>query len=340
MQNIKDFQGSDRFTIRRPLRSDDSWVEYEAHDRERDGVVALKVFPFTHGSDHARLQREFRALAEVSHPNIVPLYDLECGDTSCFITSELVEGMTFIDYVRPASRSGEARSTLDESRLRSVWRQLAEAIGALHQKGLVHRDLKPSNVLVTKEARVVVLDFGLVTQMGNVELAGTPDYMSPEQAAQLPVSRASDWYNAGVMLYEALTGQLPFSGKFFEVMRNKRSLDPPPPIEVAPGIPKDLNELCMQLLERDPRKRPTGREVLHLLEHSRTAPQGKDFDELMGELPSDLHGEARRFIESLLERWRKANRKLQQNWAGGLSDYREKYTSLELQKRALEWRGD
>jgi eukaryotic-like serine/threonine-protein kinase len=273
MMNINDFHGSDRFTIRHPLRSGSMWYVYEAYDHERDGVVALKVFPSTPGSCIASLQEEFHALAQISHPNIVSLYDFECGDTSCFITSELVEGISIIDYVRPASRSGEAGSTFDENRLRSVWRQLARAIEALHEKGLVHRDLKPSNVLVTSEARLVIVDFSFLKHVGekslqeNTELVGTPDYMSPEQAAlRLPITTASDWYSAGVMLYEALTGQLPFSGNFFEVMVNKQRSDPPPPIKVTRGVPKDLNELCLLLLQRDPRKRPIGREVLPLLE--------------------------------------------------------------------------
>jgi len=274
------------------------------------------------------------------------LYDFGCGETSCFIAGELVEGVTIIDYVRPPSRSGDDLSTLNEDRLRSVFRQLATAIEALHEKGLVHCDLKPSNVLVTSEARLVIVDFGDLKHVGEksleekTELVGTPNYMSPEQAGQLPVTGASDWYSVGVMLYEALTGRLPFSGELLEVIKNKRSLDPLPPVEVAPGIPKDLSDLCMHLLERDPPKRPTGQEVLQLLEHGPTTPHGKDLNELMEKLPPDSHGEVLRFIESLFERQVKANRKLQQNWAGGLSDYREKYTSLELQKRALDWRGD
>ena len=114
-------------------------------------------------------------------------------------------------------------------------RQLAEGLHGLHETGKLHRDIKPSNVLVTEEGRVVILDFGLVAQVegkelhDSVTLAGTPDYMSPEQGAQLPISRASDWYSIGVMLYQALTGRLPFSGKFFEVMMNKQNFDPPPP---------------------------------------------------------------------------------------------------------------
>ena len=131
MKNIKDSQISQRFMIRRRLRSGGMWEVYEAHDRERNGVVALKVFSLTDRAEVGSLQKAFRAIAEISHPNIVSLYDFECADTSCFITSELVEGMTFIDYVRPAHQLSGIGGTLDESRLRSVWRQLAQAVEAL-----------------------------------------------------------------------------------------------------------------------------------------------------------------------------------------------------------------
>ena len=157
-------------------------------------------------------------------------------------------------------------STLDLERLNAALRQLAEGLHGLHETGKLHRDIKPSNVLVSKEGRVVILDFGLVTEVEDselpesVNLAGTPDYMSPEQGAQLPVSPASDRYSVGVMLYQALTGRLPFTGKFYEVMINKQSGDPPAPAEVVRGLPQDLNDLCVGLLRRDPgaSNRPRG----------------------------------------------------------------------------------
>ena len=89
--------------------------------------------------------------------------------------------------------------------------------------------------------------------------AGTPDFMSPEQGAQRPLSSASDWYSVGVMLFQALTAKLPFYGKYFEVIMDKQSHDPRPPIELAPSIPPALNDLCMRLLQRKPAARPSGR---------------------------------------------------------------------------------
>lgn len=174
--------------------------------------------------------------------------------------------------------SSLARSELDLNRLYNAMRQLAEGLHALHQTGKLHRDIKPSNVLVTNEGRLVILDFGLVAEVASrglhdsVNLAGTPDYMSPEQGAQHPISRSSDWYSIGVMLYQALTGSLPFKGKFFEVMINKQKADPPQPSEIVPGLPYELNELCVRLLQRDPEKRPRGREVIRILGQGSTGP--------------------------------------------------------------------
>lgn len=169
-----------------------------------------------------------------------------------------------------------SESTLDLTRLTDSLKQLVAGLEALHVTGKLHRDIKPSNVLVTKEGRVAILDFGLVAELENkglhesINLAGTPDYMSPEQGAQLPLSRASDWYSVGVMIYQALTGTLPFTGKFFEVMINKQTLDPPSPRTLRPEIPEALNDICVKLLRRDPERRPSGRDILRALGLSRS----------------------------------------------------------------------
>src|SRR5207244_11378614 len=134
-------------------------------------------------------------------------------------------------------------------RLLLALRKLAEGVNWLQEIGKIHRDMKPSNVLVTDEGRVVILDFGLVEdiepELQQTLLAGTPDYMSPEQGAQLGISKASDWYSVGVMLYQALTGRLPFKGGFFEVMMRKQTSDPIQPIDIVRYVTRDLNYLCM-----------------------------------------------------------------------------------------------
>jgi serine/threonine protein kinase/tetratricopeptide (TPR) repeat protein len=329
-QHSNDFLGTERFRIRRRLGSGGMGVVYEAHDRETDKVVALKTLTRAEASHISRFKNEFRSLADVSHPNLVGLYEFMGDGQYWFFTMELVQGVNFLEYVRPgyharktrSSRTSTLRKTspdsgselladyeaetrqldsisdtftaaedseileetslskskLDLNRLTVAIKQLAEGLHALHETGKLHRDIKPSNVLVTKKGRVVILDFGLVAEVEGQEfsnsltLAGTPDYMSPEQGGQFPISRASDWYSVGVMLYQALTGRLPFTGKFFEVMMNKQNFDPPAPSELVRNCPEDLNDLCMRLLRRKPEERPTGQEILLTLGHGKSGP--------------------------------------------------------------------
>src|SRR5207253_2191738 len=140
-----------------------------------------------------------------------------------YITMELVEGVSFIDWVRPGRAAGPGRpradiqsSVLHEPRLRAALVQLVDGLLALHHAGKLHRDLKPSNVLVTEAGRLTLLDFGLVAGVAEGDpdrlAVGTPVYMSPEQAADQPLGEASDWYSVGAMLFEALYGRRPFEG--------------------------------------------------------------------------------------------------------------------------------
>ncbi|MGZ3427600.1 MAG: serine/threonine-protein kinase, partial [Polyangia bacterium] len=135
----------------------------------------------------------------------------------------------------------------------------------------IHRDIKPSNVLVAADNRVVILDFGLVREPGESLdsspdlVAGTPEYMAPEQAMGGALSPAADWYAVGALLYEALVGEPPFSGAAVSVMVQKQLADPPPPSSLVSGIPDDLDALCMALLRRDPATRPSEPEILKRL---------------------------------------------------------------------------
>jgi tetratricopeptide (TPR) repeat protein len=163
--------------------------------------------------------------------------------------------------------------------LREAFGQLAQGVNALHGHGMLHRDLKPSNVLVTKEGRVVILDFGLITHLeteGAAEMPqflGSPAYMSPEQCAELPASPASDWYSVGVMLYQALTGELPFPGTVYQMIAARLRGEPTSPMEVAGGVPEDLSRLCMDLLRPEPEERPDGAQVLARLGGASAAPE-------------------------------------------------------------------
>jgi serine/threonine protein kinase len=175
-----------------------------------------------------------------------------------------------------AQAAAPAGPAFDEHRLRAAMVQLAQGLTALHSGGKLHRDLKPTNVLVAATGRVVLLDFGLIReavpnqtyQSLHEGIVGTPAYMAPEQAAGLEVSAASDWYAVGAMLYEALTGRPPFVGGGLRVLIEKQSQDPPHPsawLGDAARHARDLQDLAMELLARDPEKRPSGRVVLRRL---------------------------------------------------------------------------
>jgi len=387
---VDEFLGTERFTIRRRIGAGGMGVVYEAYDRERDTRVALKTILNMDAGSLYRFKKEFRSLADVTHPNLVRLFELISLENQWFFTMEFVEGIDFIRFVCPVnplspadplgdtadsfnmldtthstdagptsggttdldgagvgdrptvtlestckandaaslltdqSSSGagdnastaaslddgnanhqdannntttydfpadsggdQVRSTSDfeepsspgqppfhDLRLRVALRQLCEALTALHAMGKLHRDIKPSNVMVTRRGRVVLLDFGLSTELEGREanqstthghVVGTATYMAPEQASGELLSPASDWYSVGVMLYRALTGKLPFSGRLLDVMMKKQLSDPLQPREINPGVPDDLNALCVDLLRRDPTRRPTGEEVLRRL---------------------------------------------------------------------------
>jgi eukaryotic-like serine/threonine-protein kinase len=293
-----DFPGTSRFLVRRRLGSGSFGVVYEVLDQERHAVVALKLLRGGSGEDLYRFKREFRSLADITHRNLAALYELVEEGGRWFFTMEFVDGVDFLRYVQRESdggglegeptvvagadgmgavesfREGGAlvrHATADWERLRGALGQLTEGVSFLHEQGKLHRDIKPSNVMVSKEGRVVVLDFGLATEIGSggvkesVHLVGTPTYMAPEQAQGAPVTQAGDWYGVGVMLYEALTGRPPFAGSLPQILYEKYSSDPVAPGEVVGGVPDDLNDLCVRLLSRDPGSRPSGREILRSL---------------------------------------------------------------------------
>ena len=158
----------------------------------------------------------------------------------------------------------------DEVRLRSCLQQLVAALEALHGGGIAHRDVKPANIRVTRSGRVVLLDFGLAEDFTKEDsrtqarLAGTPAYMAPEQAASDPAGPRADWYAVGVLLYEALTGTLPFTGAPLAVMIEKQQ-DGPAPSARSPKVPANLDALCARLLRFDPNARPTAAEMRRAL---------------------------------------------------------------------------
>ncbi|MEO8497246.1 MAG: BREX system ATP-binding domain-containing protein, partial [Planctomycetota bacterium] len=296
-------------------------IVYRAFDPARDRPVALKTLPNVDPTMLARFKREFRALADTDHPNVIKFFELTSDGETWFFTMELVEGVDLLTYISdggavrkydglPSPSNVPEPSVVDTDaaahmtiefnpfklsaaqtqRVRAGLAQLASAVAALHANGIIHRDIKPTNVIVTPAGRVVLLDFGLVVETDDSgvhhslhqQVLGTAAYMSPEQAACDPVSPASDWYAVGVMLYQALTGRLPFAGKMLEMLVNKQKQDAIPPREIEPTIPADLNDLCLALLSRTPERRPSAEDILHRLGAS-----AQQFDRPLAATPTD-----------------------------------------------------
>jgi hypothetical protein len=267
LDDAERFQGTERFRVVRKLGEGAFGVVLEVVDREHEAVVALKVLRTQAPDAIARFKGEFRALADLSHPNLVRYHELAFDGTSWFFTMERVRGTSLLEYACESTAAEGSAVRADPTRLRHVLAQLAAGLEALHGSGRVHRDVKPSNALVTDEGRVVLLDFGLVTELGAPEaaLVGTPAYMSPEQALGKPLGSASDMYSVGVILFEALTGTLPFPGAGWEGLAAKVVRDAPDVGMLAPAAPEDLRDLCRQLLTVDPEGRPSAREVVRRL---------------------------------------------------------------------------
>jgi len=275
------FAGTKRFQIRHELGSGGMGVVYEAFDREKRVPVALKTLRRTDIRNLERFKREFRALQGLEHANLVSLGELLEVGGEWFFTMELVVGCDFLSYVwsghaqessvaapseisRRSTFPPEAQnSQLHEVRLRACLRQIAEGLTALHGRGLVHRDIKPSNILVTPTGRTVLMDFGLITEADKrrqstaAQIVGTPAYMAPEQAQGHKVDAMADWYSVGVLLYEALTGRLPFDGSSMNLMIDKLQYEATPPRALVPHVPPDLDELCVGLLRRERANRPS-----------------------------------------------------------------------------------
>jgi serine/threonine protein kinase/tetratricopeptide (TPR) repeat protein len=316
---IDGFHGTPRFVVEGHLGEGGMGAVHRARDVERGETVALKTMTHLDPGSLLRFKREFRALADISHPNVVQLYELFSEGEHWFFTMELVDGSDLLTWLRPVPEPPTSRraprttvreaapssgdpfvedcfgailpeavppsaaapgsspslpASQDAARLRDAFRQLASGVQAIHAAGKLHRDIKPSNVMVTSDGRVVLLDFGLVGEYArDVDpgasdgiLVGTPAYMAPEQAAQQAATPASDWYSVGVILFEALTGRLPFEGSTSDVLLSKLQPLAAPPSAFVEGVPADLAKLCLDLLQLDPRARPRGVDIIRRLE--------------------------------------------------------------------------
>ncbi len=230
----------------------DVWLAEDTHLQRR---IALKVLHRRFAQDREfvmRFQREAEAAAGLQHPNIVSVFDRGEWEGTYYIAMQFVDGPTLKQLI-------DSGITLEQAV--AVIRQVLQAAGYAHRQGIVHRDLKPQNVIVDPEGKAVVTDFGIaragvseITQTGSV--MGTPHYLSPEQAQGFDVTAVSDLYSVGVMLYEALTGRVPFEGESAVAVAMKQvSQMPQRPSSIQPRVSPALDAVVMRALEKDPGQR-------------------------------------------------------------------------------------
>jgi tetratricopeptide (TPR) repeat protein len=247
-----------RFRIETVLGIGGMGVVYRARDLSLDVPVALKLLRpelATRADAFDRFRQELLTARQVSSPHVVRIHDLAQDGAQWFITMDLIEGE---GLDRRIDRDGP----LPPDDALAIARQLAEGLSAAHARGVIHRDLKPANVLIDREGRAFITDFGVarslasggLTQTGSV--VGTPDYLSPEQARGEPVDARSDLYALGLILYEMLTGAMPFAGGTVPEILAQRMLRTPPPVtQLKPGTPAWIARLVDRLLRPQPAHR-------------------------------------------------------------------------------------
>lgn len=231
---------------------------YAAKDMRRGVWVALKTLPATIDDIRLRaLRREFRTMSDFAHPQIVRLYDLFRDETGWYLVMELVDGVEFRTYVR----GGDGRFGCDETRIRNGFSQLISGMHALHAHGWIHRDLKSSNVLVEHGTdRVVILDFGLTESLQSSErrernLLGTRTHMAPELLLGEAANPATDLYAVGVMLWDAIQGEIPAALSAMPAETKRARL------AGHEGVSAATRDLCLALLAQDPQRRPSTLEL-------------------------------------------------------------------------------
>lgn len=249
-----------KYRLKKELGSGGMGVIWEAEDTSLRRTVAIKMirgFAFSSASERQRFQREATAVAQLDHPNIVPIYEVGEIEGQPYFAMKQLTGGTLSARL--------AEGAMDQRKAAMIMKKLAQAIAQAHERGILHRDLKPDNVLFDHAGKPHLSDFGLAKMLDEGDgltlttaHVGTPHYMSPEQARgrAKDITAASDVWGAGALLFHMLTGRTPFGGESSgEILHHVANDSPRPMDDAIPAIDKDLRTLCLRCLERDPEQR-------------------------------------------------------------------------------------
>lgn len=229
---------------------------YKAYQPSMDRNVAIKVLPgqLAESAEFARrFQQEARIIANLEHPHILPVFDFGESDGVTYFVMRFLEGGTLKDRMKDGP--------LPWNEIDRLFTQLAEALGYAHDRGIVHRDLKPANALIDSNGNLFLTDFGIAKLLESASprltqtdaIMGTPAYISPEQAQALTVDRRSDIYSLGIILYEMVTGRVPFTADTPLAVILKQISDPlPPPTTIKPGLPASVERVILKALAKNP----------------------------------------------------------------------------------------
>jgi serine/threonine-protein kinase len=287
-----------RYTLVEPLGGGGMAQVYLAHDEVLDRDVALKILRKQYAHDEEfveRFRREAQNAAALSHPNVVSVYDRgRSEDGTYYIAMEYVPGGTLKDRI-------VNEGPLDPGSAAELGSQVAGALGFAHERGVIHRDVKPQNILLSASGEVKVADFGIAraataTTTSSSLILGTAGYMSPEQAMGEPVGPQSDLYSLGVVLYEMLTGKLPYEADSPMDVALQRVNEPPrSPRETNPNVPEALDALTVKLLAKNPEDRyASADELIDDLERARSGlpPAAVGAEKTTAPLPAGADAEA------------------------------------------------
>lgn len=250
---------NNRYQIEGRIGSGGMAEVYRARDLTLERTVAIKLLRDDFSQDPSfreRFRQEAKAAANLSHPNIVTVHDFGFDEKQIFIVMEYIPGTDLKTILASRGNLG-----VDEALHLII--QACAGIGYAHRAGLVHCDVKPHNMIVTPDQRLKVTDFGIARALASIHsqelnnvVWGSPQYFSPEQAAGFPPSPASDVYGLGVVLYEMLTGRLPFiANTATELSHMHRAVSPTPPSQINPLIPPGLEQACLKVLSKEPSAR-------------------------------------------------------------------------------------